>query len=169
MLRDKNFIPLSHQHQHALAMCVRLDRAFAQGRSDFNAWQEEIVRMWEDEIRFHFEAEEKVLFPAAEKYDSLQPLVAQLRSEHATLRGFFEGARLRHLDATNLKIFGETLSQHIRTEERQLFEECQRLMPAEEIARAGAAMDTYFAQSGMSGASCALPAHPNKGSSGGAP
>ena len=27
MLRDRNLIPLSHQHQHALALCVRLDRA----------------------------------------------------------------------------------------------------------------------------------------------
>ena len=54
------------------------------------------------------------------------------------------------------KTFGETLSQHIRTEERQLFEECQRQMPAGEIAHAGAALEEYFVNSGMPGASCAL-------------
>ena len=27
MLRDKSLIPLSHQHQRALALCVRIDRA----------------------------------------------------------------------------------------------------------------------------------------------
>ncbi len=157
MLRDKNLIPLSHQHQHALAMCVRLDRALTKGDPDLNAWQEEMVRIWEGEIRFHFEAEEKVLFPAARKYASLRPLVKQLLSEHATLRDFFARAKTQRLDATALKTFGETLSQHIRTEERQLFEECQRHMPAGEIARAGAALEEYFANSGMPGASCALP------------
>ena len=32
MLRDKNLIPLSRQHQHALALCVRIDRASPVGR-----------------------------------------------------------------------------------------------------------------------------------------
>jgi hemerythrin-like domain-containing protein len=155
MLRDKNLIPLSHQHQHALAMCVRLDRALAKGNIDLDAWQEEIAGIWESEIRFHFEAEEKVLFPAAEKY--AQPLVKQLLSEHEMLRGFFAQAQARQLDVANLQTFAETLSQHIRTEERQLFEECQRQMLPDEIARIGAAMDHYFANSGMPGKSCALP------------
>ncbi len=162
MLRDKNLIPLSHQHQHALAMCVRLDRALAKGDADLNAWQKEMVGMWESEIRFHFEAEEKVLFPAAEKYARLRPLVKQLLAEHGTLRGFFARAKTRRLDAAALKAFCETLSQHIRTEERQLFEECQRHMPAGEMARAGAAMEEYFANCGMLGASCALPSSSKK-------
>ena len=50
MLRDKNLIPLSHQHQHALAMCVRLDRALVKGDADLNSWQEEIAGIWESEI-----------------------------------------------------------------------------------------------------------------------
>jgi hemerythrin-like domain-containing protein len=157
MLRDKNLIPLSHQHQHALAMCVRLDRALAKSNADLAAWQEEIAGIWESEIRFHFEAEERVLFPAAEKYPALQPLVQQLIAEHKTLRDFFARAKARQMDAAALKIFGETLSQHIRTEERQLFEECQRQMAADEMSRTGAAMDAYFANSGMPGASCTLP------------
>ena len=164
MLRDKNLIPLSHQHQHALAMCVRLDRALAKGDADLDPWQEEIAGIWESEIRFHFEAEEKILFPAADKYASLQPLVKQLLSEHGTLRGFFERAKMRRLDdAAALKTFGETLSQQIRTEERQLFEECQRHTPAGEMARAGAAMEEYFAKSGMPGARCTLPSSSKPG------
>jgi len=163
MLRDKNLIPLSHQHQHALALCVRLDRALAKGDADLNAWQEEIVSMYENEIRFHFEAEEKVLFPAAKDYASLRPMVKQLLSEHGKLRGFFAAAQSRRLNTTGLKAFCEILSQHIRTEERQLFEECQRQMPAEELARTGASMEEYFTKSGMPGAACALsPSRENK-------
>ena len=157
MLRDKNLIPLSHQHQHALAMCVRLDRALAKGPVDLDAWQQEIAGIWESEIRFHFEAEERVLFPAAQRYASLQALVECLLGEHRTLRDFFARAQARRLHAAELKTFAETLSQHIRTEERQLFEELQGQTSASEMADAGAAMADYFANSGMPGASCALP------------
>ncbi len=162
MLRDKNLIPLSHQHQHALALCVRLDRALAKDNASLDAWQQEMVTIWESEIRFHFEAEEKVLFPAAEKYASIKPLVKHLLSEHGTLRGFFARAQMRRLDHTTLKTFGETLSQHIRTEERELFEECQRQMPPEELARIGAAIDKCFVASGMPGVACTLPPVSNK-------
>jgi len=157
MLRDKSLIPLSHQHQHALAMCVRLDRALAKGDADLDTWQDEIAGIWESEVRFHFQAEEQFLFPAAQKYASLQQLAQQLIAEHTTLRDFFARAKARQMGAVALKSFGETLSQHIRTEERQLFEEVQRQMPAEELARTGAVMEEYFSKSGMPGASCALP------------
>ena len=65
MLRDKNLVPLSHQHQHCLALCVRLDRAIQAGDVDLEAWQAEIQQMFEQEIAFHFAAEEKELFPVA--------------------------------------------------------------------------------------------------------
>ncbi len=156
MLRDKSLIPLSHQHQHALALCVRLERSLQSGGADLDAWQAEVTRIFADEITFHFGAEEKFLFPAAEKIESLLPLVKHLRSEHGTLRGFFARAEARKLDAAALKTFGETLAQHIRTEERQLFERMQQLIPAEELAGLGAAMDNYFRSSGMPGATCEI-------------
>ena len=43
MLRDKNLIPLSRQHQHALALCVRIERAIQAGEIDTQAFQSEIV------------------------------------------------------------------------------------------------------------------------------
>ena len=43
MLRDKNLIPLSHQHQRALALCVRIDRAQPIPDADLLTWQAEIA------------------------------------------------------------------------------------------------------------------------------
>ncbi len=60
MLRDKNLIPLSHQHQHCLALCVRLDRAIQAGEVDLEAWQAEIEQMFEQEITFHFAAQPNI-------------------------------------------------------------------------------------------------------------
>jgi len=59
MLRDANLIPLSRQHQHALALCVRIDRALPVGDSDLAAWQSEITQQFQTEIGVHFAAEEK--------------------------------------------------------------------------------------------------------------
>ena len=52
MLRDKSLIPLSRQHQHALALCVRIERASPIANSDLKAWQESIVG-WEPSILIH--------------------------------------------------------------------------------------------------------------------
>ena len=68
MLRDKNLAPLSRQHQHALALCVRIDRASPIRETDLAAWQEEIARHFRSEIRIHFAAEEEFVFPAAEGF-----------------------------------------------------------------------------------------------------
>ena len=51
MLRDKNLIPLSHQHQHALALCVRIERASPIADADVAAWQAEIAQQFQDRNR----------------------------------------------------------------------------------------------------------------------
>ena len=153
MLRDKNLIPLSHQHQHALALCVRIDRSLQAG-GKAEDWHDEVARIFETEVRYHFAVEEQVLFPACEQHGPLKPLVKHLLSEHGTLRGFFAMAAAKTMDVHQLATFHQTLSQHIRTEERELFEQCQALMPQEEMDSVGAAMQRYFETSGMPGAAC---------------
>jgi hemerythrin-like domain-containing protein len=141
MLRNKNLIPLSRQHQHALALCVRIDRAIQAGEVDLAAWQEEMRLSFDQEIQYHFTAEEKELFPIAEQFSDLQPLVKQLLAEHATLRDFFSQARSGDLNNTMLKSFGELLSSHIRKEERQLFEGLQQRMDTQTLDALGASLD----------------------------
>ncbi|MBZ5597046.1 MAG: hemerythrin domain-containing protein [Acidobacteriia bacterium] len=154
MLRDKNLIPLSHQHQHALALCVRLDRAIQAGEVDLEAWQAEIQQLFEQEITIHSAAEEKELFPAAARLTELRSLVQELKAEHTALRDFFSRATGRTLDAAGLRAFAETLSAHIRKEERQLFEGMQSRMTSEELADLGTALDRELAQASDT---CVLP------------
>jgi hemerythrin-like domain-containing protein len=141
MLRDKNLIPLSRQHQHALALCVRLDRAIQAGEIDLEAWQAEIAQIFEQEIGIHFAAEEKELFPPAAKFLELRSVVQELMAEHARLREMFARAQTRALDENDLSAFALALSQHIRKEERQLFEGMQKVMSAAELGTIGAALD----------------------------
>lgn len=145
MLRDKNLVPLSRQHQHALALCVRINRAHLSTPAELKAWQSEIRQHFEQEIRYHFDAEEKHLFPAARQFPELNSLVDELVSEHAQLRDYFGSATAGTLDAPGLRSFGETLSSHIRKEERQLFEGMQEKMGAEALAKIGARVDGTLA------------------------
>ncbi len=154
MLRDKNLIPLSHQHQHCLALCVRLDRALQAGDVDLEAWQAEVQQMFEQEISFHFAAEESSLFPAAARFPELQPLVQELLTGHAMLRSFFSRAASRTLHAAGLRALVEKLASHIRKEERELFEGMQKLMSADELAVLGEALQDSLAQTSRA---CVLP------------
>jgi hemerythrin-like domain-containing protein len=137
MLRDRNLIPLSHQHQRALALCVRIDRASPVGDADLAPWQAEIAQHFQTEIRVHFAAEEQVLFPAAGKFPALIPLVEELLLDHFMLRENFAQAEAHAMSSTDVSAFAERMSAHIRKEERQLFERMQELMTQEELARLG--------------------------------
>jgi hemerythrin-like domain-containing protein len=141
MLRDRNLIPLSHQHQHALALCVQIDRAVQAVAADLDGLQAQARTMFNLEIRWHFAAEEKVLFPEAAAFPELQPLVKELLSQHATLREYFARAEHRELNSDTLREFAQLLSAHIRKEERQLFEACQKLFSPEKLAAVGNALD----------------------------
>jgi hemerythrin-like domain-containing protein len=154
MLRDKNLIPLSHQHQHCLALCVRLDRALQAGEVDLEAWQAEIQQIFEQEIACHFAAEEKDLFPAAARFPELQPLVQELLTGHILLRDFFSRAASRTLHTAGLHALVEKLASHIRKEERELFEGMQKLMQPEELSAVGAALQGSLAEASNA---CILP------------
>ncbi|MBV8049690.1 MAG: hemerythrin domain-containing protein [Acidobacteriaceae bacterium] len=154
MLRDKNLIPLSHQHQHALALCVRLDRAIQAKDVDVQAWQAEIRTLFEQEIAVHFAAEEKVVFPSAARFEELAVLVKELQSEHAALRELFLRAASGELGEKDLATIGETLSHHIRKEERQMFEGLQKLMSSEELSRLGTELKQHLKDAAES---CLLP------------
>ena len=158
MLRDPNLVPLSHQHQHALALCVRIGKAFEEVHDtpDVHRWEAEIVQLYDQEISFHFLCEEKILFPVADDFEELQQLVDELRIEHTLLRRNVERARAHHFTVTDLQVFTATLSEHIRKEERQLFEEIQHLVPVEQLQQLGIAMQRFFEETEISGRHCSI-------------
>lgn len=155
MLRDRNLIPLSRQHQHALALCVRVDRAMPIADADLGAWQAEISQIFQSEISIHFAAEELVLFPTARKFAELIPLVEELLADHAVLRERFVRAESRTMSATEMSAFGQRMAAHIRKEERQLFERMQELMNQEELAAVGQHLEEALKDAAQA---CQLPA-----------
>lgn len=159
MLRDQSLIPLSHQHHHALAICVRIERAVQAGEFDVEAWQTELQQSYEQEIRAHFAAEEEELFPLAGANETMRGLVRELADEHAMLRACFEQAAQRAMTETDLQTFATKLAAHIRKEERQLFEEMQRAMSTAELSALGVRLAARLTQVNDA---CELPTGPTR-------
>jgi hemerythrin-like domain-containing protein len=154
VLRDKNLIPLSHQHQHALALCVRMERASPIPDNALNEWQDEIAMLSRAEIAIHFEAEERLVFPAARRFAELNSLVEDLLLDHHDLRKAFEMAEAQAMSPADLLNFSSRLSAHIRKEERQLFERLQELLSHEELDRMGSELSEALKDASQS---CAIP------------
>lgn len=152
MLRDKNLIPLSHQHQHALALCVRIERASPIPETDLPAWQAEISQLFQTEIQIHFAAEERVLFPTAHKFQELIPLTGELLAEHVTLREGLAG--IQTLPAADISSVAKQLATHIRKEERLLFERIQQLLSEEELNTLGRELEEALKDATKT---CAMP------------
>lgn len=158
MLRDKSLVPLSRQHQHALALCVRIERAVPIDDTELADWQAEVAQQFEAEIKVHFAAEEQVLFPAARAFRELNPLVEDLLADHQWLRTSFAQAEARQGSQKELVAFARRLSEHVRKEERQLFERLQELVPPAELATLGQQLDRALESASQI---CSLP-NPNK-------
>ena len=158
MLRDKSLVPLSRQHQHALALCVRIERAIPIDDTKLADWQMEISQQFEAEIKVHFAVEEQIVFPAARRFGELNPLVEELIADHQWLRACFAKAEARQISQEKMLAFARRLSQHIRKEERQLFEGLQELVPQAELATLGQQLDRALESAVQA---CSLP-HPRK-------
>jgi hemerythrin-like domain-containing protein len=138
MLRDPSLIPLSQQHHNGLALCVLTRRSLAVDSSPENVVRlaRRAIDRYELELANHFEIEEQVLFPAAGPI----PLIDQLLAEHRTLEALI--AQLRAAPSAGLlEQFCALLSEHIRREENELFEQIQRALPREVLDRAGTEID----------------------------
>jgi len=154
MLRDKSLVPLSRQHQHALALCVRIDRASPVSDSDLAAWQAEITQLCQAEIEIHFVAEEKVVFPEAIRFPEFVAFVDDLMADHSALRAMFAEAAAQQMSVGSLSAVAQRLSAHIRKEERQLFEGLQEVLSKDELALMGQRLDEALADAAQT---CILP------------
>lgn len=128
MKRDRGLQGLSSDHHHALVLA----RKAASGASDAAALVREA---WQRELRPHFDVEEQLLLPALAAAGEAE-LVARTRREHEQLAGFV--AALDGGDpAAALEGFGRALEEHVRFEERVLFDTAQRVLDPAALAAVG--------------------------------
>jgi hemerythrin-like domain-containing protein len=134
MQRDPSLIPLSHDHHHALSLCVLTRRSLGADSSPENlaAQAAVIIEKFDTDLRRHFDLEEQILFPALGAFDAMRELIAELLEEHSRLAGYVDSLRANS-DARIIEEFCSLLQLHVRKEESRLFETAQKLLSRDQL------------------------------------
>ncbi len=141
--RHPSLIPLSHDHHHAPALAIRCRK---QGLGQLNPGDpkamkglaEEVKNFFQQNLKPHFEAEEKVLFPLIHLHSShTEPLISALLSEHERIRKSVTALENEFELSKTLFDLGDLLDRHIRQEERTLFPIFEQVVPANKAEKAG--------------------------------
>lgn len=137
MNRHPALVRLSHDHHHELAHARRLRRAADGDAAARLAAADAYVASFFSDTVDHFRREEEELFPLYVRHAGTTPLLERILREHMQLHGLARALRAeaaaRDVEPETLRTLGELLHDHVRVEERELFEEIQRVVPAAEL------------------------------------
>ena len=138
MKRHPALAPLSDDHHHELVEARRLRAAAEAGPEERLAVSAAYVELFFTETVEHFRREEDELFPVYLRRDGADAaLVEQVLREHMELHGLARalrtGVAAGDVPAETLRELGSLLSDHVRLEERELFEAIQRVVPSSEL------------------------------------
>lgn len=132
--RDIRLHGLSSEHHNALVLARALARQVDAGTVDESVALA-LAAEFEREIEPHFLVEDEVLLPALREAGEAE-LVERTEQDHVLLRRIAAEAAKGH--TAELGLFAETLTEHVRFEERILFPRCEEVLSAEvldEVAR----------------------------------
>lgn len=124
--RNEALKTFSRDHHHGLLLCWKIRAGIKRNVSlqrikDYTTW------FWQSHLHHHFKEEELYLFTLLPPQD---PLVVQAKGEHAILKNIIEN---EHYDQASLEQLQELLQNHIRFEERYLFNKIQETATAAQL------------------------------------
>lgn len=137
MKRHFGLVEFSKDHHQALILaqiCKRNSPQYKGMPATIDGKAEYALKMWETELKPHFQREEKYLIPISKsKTDKLKELCERIILEHEQIGKLIDkialGAELEFI----LDEFGKLLDNHVRFEEREWFDEIQKELTVEEI------------------------------------
>lgn len=118
--------PLSREHHHGLLLCWKIRTGIKKEREVLRIWS--YVNWFHDNyLAQHFEAEENYIYPILGNENEL---VKKAVSEHQKIRHLIQAETQSY---KNLNLIAEILENHIRFEERSLFNEIQAIATKEQL------------------------------------
>lgn len=140
MKRHPAIAALSRDHHHALVVAQRLRRA-TDGDGDGNGSAAEaratFLEYWRADGARHFREEEEILLPTFAGFGDVEaPVVARVLVDHVRIRRLAdELAASEPAPLAMLHDLGQRLADHVRLEERELFDLIERALPEDELVR----------------------------------
>lgn len=143
MKRDARLAPLSEEHHHGLVFALRIERELPEaGEEEIAGLYADLLRFWSRGLLPHFHTETECLLARLIRHRPADdPQISRLHTEHLAMYGLV--ARMRDANTgperrAALRDFGTTLHDHIRWEERDLFESAQAELAEAELDAVGA-------------------------------
>jgi hypothetical protein len=135
--RHSALVSLSEEHHRELVLARRLQRAASAAAAE----RLDTARAYVDHFFAvtveHFRQEEEALFPVYVRHAGSSELVGRILREHMELHGLALELRAQvaagEVEGDILAELGALLHDHVRVEERELFEEIQRTVPDAEL------------------------------------
>jgi len=143
MERDPRLIRLSREHHHGLVMALRIERELPNASdTEMRALYGDLVRFWSAGLFPHFIVENDCLLARLAKHaDPGLSHAGRLQREHREMEDLVEAMRAAITAderRTALATFGTRLREHIRWEERELFEWMQHTLGSDDLDEVGA-------------------------------
>lgn len=137
MKRYKSLIHLSHDHHSGLKLAMAVS---SNSPHDFNLQMNPadkaaiVLSAWDKELSPHFKNEEEVLFPAVSGInEKLDEVIEELLIEHKEIERIVNSLKNELNSVSLLDRFSFILTEHIRKEERILFQQIQNCFSEEEL------------------------------------
>lgn len=140
MKRHPVLVPLSREHHDVLLLAQGLRRDGPATLRDAlpadpAARAAHVLERWREAIEPHFDLEEERLLPRLEGHaPALDAEVARVREEHAAIRALVAEVEAGGSLEASLDALGTALVDHVRAEERGLFETAQEVLGEERLA-----------------------------------
>ncbi|HRH66344.1 MAG TPA: hemerythrin domain-containing protein [Bacteroidia bacterium] len=142
--RHPALIPLSHDHQTGLllAMILKKDTPQYRGMPGTTEGKLKLLQQrFQDELKPHFDKEENILFPMITgRNEEIDVLIDELIGEHNTLSLLIGEAKPGPTLYDDIDRIGNLLDNHIRKEERRLFQLVQVNFSEEELVEIGSSL-----------------------------
>lgn len=156
--RHEALRPLSRDHHLALQLAKALQPGASPPlRAQLPAEQAELVahvqRVYDKELKGHFDVEDRVLAPAVlGRSAELDAIIETIESEHSELEAMCAGLSEHGISASTvdarLDAFGQKLEAHVRREEREYYARVQEVLDDHALAELGVSLERHMVYHG---------------------
>jgi iron-sulfur cluster repair protein YtfE (RIC family) len=133
MHRAESLQPLSRQHKAALMTCLLIRKGVSR-QAPVAVMTDFFLHSWEKEIAPHMVEEENKLIPLLNQFDQGKPFAQTILRDHELIRNSMEHLRMENVNTRLLADLADMLEQHVRYEERIVFQSMQKFIPPRSLA-----------------------------------
>lgn len=134
MQRADALQPLSRQHKAALMTCLLIRKGISK-QAPVGVMTDFFLKSWEQDLLPHFKEEESKLIPVLKAYPEGKVFAETILRDHELIRTGMEHLKQEGVTYRLLSDLTDQLDQHVRYEERIVFQTMQSFVPPDKLQK----------------------------------